>query len=84
MQSDVKEWILNWFESNTEVSRAELEENIDNNYFDREYIDSFQFISLIADIEEEFDISFDNDQFEDRSFSTVSGLIKIVEGLLDK
>ena len=84
MQSDVKAWLLSWFESNTEVARTELEENVNSNYFDKEYIDSFEFISLIADIEDEFGISFDNDQFEDRSFSTINGLVKIIEGLLNK
>ena len=74
-------WIIDWFESNTNTTRNELENNIDSNYFEKGYIDSFDFISLIGDIEDEFGIQFSNDQFEDRTFSTISGLAKIIEAV---
>ncbi len=75
------EWIMDWFESNTEADRNELESNIDSNYFEKGYIDSFEFINLIGDIEDTFGVQFSNDQFEDRTFSTISGLARIIEAV---
>lgn len=81
MSNDVKEWIINWFVNNTNVSNEELVQHLNDSYFDLGYIDSFQFISFIGDIEDELGVQFDNDQFEDRSFSTIEGLSRIIEDL---
>lgn len=82
MRNDIKEWILAWFEENSSVGRDVLEANLDENYFNAGYIDSFVFISLIDDIEEEFEVEFDNDQFTDRSFATINGLVAILDGMV--
>lgn len=74
-----REWLIEWFESNATVDRATLEKNLDVNYLDAGYIDSFVFISLIGDIEEKFGISFNNEQFMDRSFATINGLAEILD-----
>lgn len=76
-----RDWVLNWFENNSTVDRTVLEANADANYFEAGYIDSFVFISLIADIEEELGIVFDNEQFWDRSFATINGLVNILDGV---
>ncbi|MBQ3035474.1 MAG: acyl carrier protein [Lachnospiraceae bacterium] len=77
-----KEWLLKWFEENGTVDRNTLENNLDVNYLDAGYIDSFVFISLIGDIEEEFGISFENEQFMDRSFATINGLDEILNKMV--
>lgn len=78
-----REWVLDWFEQNSSVDRETLEANGDQNYFDAGYIDSFVFISLMADIEEELGIEFDNEQFWDRSFATINGLVKILDEMVE-
>ena len=83
MRNDIKEWVIAWFEENSSVSREVLEANLDENYFNAGYIDSFVFISLIGDIEEEFEVEFDNDQFTDRSFATINGLVGILDGMVN-
>lgn len=83
MRDNIREWVLTWFEENASVERAVLEANLDENYFNAGYIDSFVFISLIADIEDEFEVEFDNDQFADRSFATVNGLVDILDGMVE-
>lgn len=80
---DKKEWLINWFEEMATVDRETLEANLDVNYLDAGYIDSFVFISLIGDIEDEFGISFDNEQFMDRSFATINGLAKILDEMVE-
>lgn len=76
------EWLINWFEENATVDRTTLEQNLDVNYLDAGYIDSFVFISLIGDIEDEFGISFDNEQFMNRNFATIHGLAEILDEMV--
>ena len=73
-----RNWLIEWFVNHYHVLSEELEENADANYFNQGYLDSFQFIQLIADIEETFGIEFDNTQFENREFSTFNGLAKAI------
>lgn len=80
--NDVKKWLVDYIAANCGRTTAEIMENLDENYFLAGYIDSFQFINMVADIEEKFAIEFANEQFEDRSFSTVNGLARIIEGLI--
>ena len=75
---DYRNWVIEWFENHSTASREQIMENLDKNYFDLSYIDSFQFIELISDIEE-IGIELGNDQFEDRNFATINGLIGILE-----
>ncbi|MBO4750879.1 MAG: acyl carrier protein [Lachnospiraceae bacterium] len=75
----IMEWLIQWFCENAGQDEDEIRDSIDDNYFDKGFIDSFAFISLLGDIEDEFQIEFSNDQFEDRSFSTISGLAGIIE-----
>lgn len=74
----IREWIINWFIENSDIEKQELEENISQNYMALKYIDSFGFINFVSDIEEHFDITFENEQFQDRQFSTIDGLSKII------
>lgn len=73
------EWIIDWFVNHGTADKDELCTNMDSNFFENEYIDSFSFIKLINDIEEKFNISFDNEEFQDRSFATITGLGKCIE-----
>ncbi len=81
---EVRDWVKKWFIENGNVESSLLEEKQEENYLDAGFIDSFTFIGLIADIEEHFGISFENDQFEDRKFATLNGLIEIIFGMVVK
>ncbi|SHM79712.1 Phosphopantetheine attachment site [Anaerosporobacter mobilis DSM 15930] len=81
---DVKKWIVDWFCKNTDANEKELEKNINENYFNLNYIDSFQFIQLISDIEDELQVEFDNTQFEDRNFATIQGLIDAIKNSVEE
>ncbi|MCM1213721.1 MAG: acyl carrier protein [Lachnospiraceae bacterium] len=76
---EARKWIIDWMASNSGVSEEEISKNSAANYFDKEYIDSFAFIMFISEIEETFDMTFDNEQFEDRAFSTIDGLAECIE-----
>jgi len=75
---DVNEWVMNWFAEKTEKTKEEIMLLKDENYFSNGLLDSFSFIELLSDLEDA-GISLDNEQFEDRRFATISGLISIIE-----
>ena len=76
---NAKNWITDWFVQNTNIQKNEIEKNILEDYFIKGWIDSLKFILLISDIEEHFQINFLNDEFQNRVFSTIDGLAKIIE-----
>tara|TARA_Y100000768_G_C23630894_1_gene519482 strand:- start:330 stop:569 length:240 start_codon:yes stop_codon:yes gene_type:complete len=73
-RNEIALWIVKWFESYHEQS-LEIEEN----FFEAGLIDSFGVIELIEDIENEFNITFDQIDFQNRDFPTVAGLSEIIE-----
>lgn len=78
-KSEIMDWLVEWFTENSTFEEAEIRGAIKESYFDKGIIDSFTFIQLISDIEMEYQIEFENDQFEDRSFATIEGLTAIIE-----
>lgn len=76
---DVKTWLIEWFKANTDLSAEDIGDDLNINYFEKGWIDSFKFISFITNIEENFNIRFSNDQFQDRGFSTIGGVIRLIE-----
>ncbi|GAU80036.1 acyl carrier protein [Fusibacter sp. 3D3] len=72
-------YIYKWFADKLDVNVEEIIKNENDNYFNLEWIDSFDFMNLISDIEENFNIEFSSDEFQDRKFSTVRGLTQILE-----
>lgn len=74
----INNFVIEWFEKNTRVTRDELEKSLEADYLHSGWLDSFQFISFIADAEKEFHINFDNTDFKDQSFATLSGLVATI------
>jgi D-alanine--poly(phosphoribitol) ligase subunit 2 len=74
-----KMWLTNWFEKNSLATGVNMKNSLKENYLENGWIDSLKFIELITQIEEKFGIRFSNDEFLDRKFSTIEGLIKIIE-----
>ena len=52
---DIKEWLIDWFSEHSSLSVAELEAASANNYLKQGIIDSFSFVMLISDIDDEYD-----------------------------
>jgi acyl carrier protein len=77
---ETENWVINWFEEKAGIEKDEILKKIKENYLELGWIDSLKFISFITDIEETFKIRFSNDIFQDRDFSTIKGLSKIISG----
>ena len=77
---EIESWIINWLEDNAGIEKDEILKKNEENYLELGWIDSLKFISFITDIEEFFNIRFSNDIFQNRDFSTVKGISKIING----
>ena len=77
-KDEIRSWLSAWFVKNTNISEGEVAECSSKSYFELGLIDSLKFISFIPDLEEHFNIQFSNDEFQDRSFSTINGLVDII------
>ena len=75
---DIKEWLINWFSSHSSLSVSELEASSKEDYLKKGIIDSFSFVMMISDIDDEFDVAFTNDDFLDPRFSNIDGLATMI------
>jgi acyl carrier protein len=81
---NVKEWLIIWFEKNSDLSKKEIEDKFSEDYLAKGWIDSFKFVSFVTEIEEKFEITFSTDEFQNRAFSTLEGLDKIIEARIER
>lgn len=73
-----EEWLIQWLIDHTDAQEGELRLKSDANYFAEGWMNSLKFIQLIYDVEEYFQIVFSNEEFQNRSFSTVRGLAQMI------
>jgi acyl carrier protein len=74
VQSNVQVWLRSWFAGRAPGMRLDD----DDNFFEREAVDSFGVIELIEGAEQHFGMRFTERDFQDRRFSTISGLSEII------
>lgn len=76
---EIKEWLVDWFSNHSSFSTSALEAAAKEDYLKKGIIDSFSFVMLISDIDDEFDISFTNEDFLDPRFPTIDGLSEMIK-----
>ncbi|MFK7968381.1 MAG: acyl carrier protein [Rickettsiaceae bacterium] len=81
-EEEIKEWLIGFFSKNVDISKYDDKKLLSCNYIEEGFIDSLRLINLIVEIENKFQIKFSNDTFQDRSFTTIGGLAKIVHQLI--
>lgn len=75
----IKDWIIDWISKNSNISNEILTTKLKENYLEIGWVDSFQFVSFLTDIEEEFKIKFSSEEFQNPNFSNIEGLVKLIE-----
>ncbi len=80
---EVYRFLVEWFCKKTLLSCEDIESNSAVNYFELRWINSFETLSLVADIEEHFNVFFENEDFQNSEFATVVGLCRIIEGKIN-
>ncbi len=76
---EIKNWIRIWFLNNSNATENNIEKNLNENYLETGWIDSLQFVSFISDIENEFKLRFENDEFQNKEFSNINGLAELIK-----
>ena len=75
---DIKVWLIDWFANHSSLNAAEIEAASKEDYLKKGIIDSFAFVTLISDIDDEYDITFTNEDFLDPRFSNLEGLVEMI------
>ena len=75
---NVRKWLIDWFSNHSSLSASELEVASKDDYLKRGIIDSFAFVTLISDIDDEYDITFTNEDFLEPRFSSIDGLAAMI------
>lgn len=74
MKTKIEAWIMNWFQDKSPDTTLD----INDNYFEKNAIDSFGIMELITDIETHYEITFSQDDFQDPRFANIEGLSNIL------
>lgn len=77
-QSDVLNWLVDWFKQRGPVPGVNVVEHIRSNYYESGLMDSLGVLTLITDVEEHFGVRFSSEDFQDRRFSTIEGLSQMI------
>lgn len=72
--SETSSWLYNYIKNKSGL--ADLDEHAD--FFSKGYLDSLDVLTLVAEIEKEFEITIDSEYFIDRRFPTIIGLSEII------
>lgn len=75
---EIKEWLINWFGQHSSLNAVELEEVSKEDYLKKGIIDSFSFVMLVSDIDDEYEVAFTNEDFLDPRFPTIDGLAEMI------
>jgi acyl carrier protein len=78
-QSDIVSYLKSYLDNESLNSLSE-KEFLDCKYLALGYVDSFEIIHLIVDIERTFNITIDPIDTESNEFRVFKGLIKIIQG----
>ena len=79
--TESEQWVVEWFRARKQFDKGSPVERLRVDYFQAELLDSFGVMELIADIEAHFGVRFEDRHFQDRRFSTLGGLARIVDEL---
>ena len=75
MTADAKEWLREWFARKGPVPEPTVD------YFETGILDSLGAVGLVADIEKEFSVRFEDKHYRQPRFSTLAGLAGLIAEL---
>lgn len=81
---EIQHWLIEWFENNTDLNREFIQDKTQTSFLLEKWIDSLKFVLLITELEDHFKIKFSGNEFHSESFSTISGLIPIIQNKINE
>jgi len=76
---DIKDWLIDWFTKHSSLDAEGIKAALTANYMEEGMIDSFSFVMLISDIDEEYGVAFTNEDFLNPDFMNIEGLTKMID-----
>ena len=76
---EIKEWLIDWFSKHSSLDAEGIMAASTSNYMEQGLIDSFSFVMLLSDIDDEYGIAFTNDDFLNPDFMNIDGLAKLID-----
>ncbi|MES2680991.1 MAG: phosphopantetheine-binding protein [Bacteroidota bacterium] len=77
MEREIREFIIGFFSEKEKVAGIDQNELAKINFVDAQLLDSIEFITLIAEIEENFGVVFTESDMQSSQFSTIEGMVAI-------
>lgn len=84
MSEEVKNFVISYFKEKELPNFSTEEELLKYEYLDKGVIDSVGIVELVVAIEEKFNIEFTEKDMQSPEFTTIGGVIIIIERLLEK
>jgi len=78
---EVIEWLKNWLNNHGGHAVENDDSDLEKSFLDLGWVDSFGLIEMISEIENSFEIHFEQEMFLDERFVTISGLANIITEL---
>lgn len=79
---NIREYVL---EALQEKHTIQESVNLDEvNYIEEGYVDSFGLVQFVFDLEEQFDITFSDDEMTSEEFQNIGSLIRLIENKVNK
>ena len=79
MSKDISNIITSLLEKRGPVPGSTEKEKLEYRFLDSGYVDSFDLIHFIIEIEDTFDITLTPEDTQSENFRTIEGLIKIIK-----
>jgi acyl carrier protein len=79
----VKDTVLGYLESRGDLHDLSEEDKLRYKYLENRIIDSLGIIEMIETFESEFGIRFGPEHLESDDFTTIGGLVKLIESMLE-
>lgn len=73
MGSVEEQWLLEWF-AKRGVAVPEIDDCVSLDFIEQGWLDSFAMVELIVEIEAEFSVQLEHEDFIDGTFFTITGL----------
>jgi hypothetical protein len=78
MIEEINNEVVLFFTSRGKFPEGRSKEYLDINYISSGLLESIEFITLITEIEEKYDISFTNEEIQSPQFRTISGIVSMI------
>ncbi len=75
----MKDWVLNWFHNRTGIAIEELLAQEESNFIEQGFVDSFGFLELVSECEQNNPVEFRDEDFSSEIFYTIKGFSETAE-----